>query len=130
MAIDFDQERSDNPLERMAGGFDLRGSLSKLLSDQERLIINNPGYPEGDQQLTVGAAVVRLTVPSNAISAVIEVFTNSLRYTLTGRVPTAAIGHSADDTAILTLLGRPALQQFQAIREGAGDATIFVTYFS
>lgn len=80
--------------------------------------------------LTVGAAAVALaSPPARAVAAKITVHAQPIRYTRDTTTPTAALGHYATNTNRLLLIGQEEIRGFKAIREGATDATLTVSYY-
>jgi hypothetical protein len=100
-----------------------------LVPHEVRFAINNPGDPIAEQSLVVSNVVVTLTVPDLAIGCLIQVQTAPIRWTAAGTQPAAATGFHADALSTILLQGRPAMKQWQAIREGAADGAVFVEYF-
>lgn len=60
--------------------------------------------------------------------AVITVEDQDLRYTYDGTAPTATAGHLASAAAIITIVGYANIAAFRAIRTGAANSEINVTY--
>lgn len=60
--------------------------------------------------------------------ATITVETNPIRFTLDGSAPTASLGHLASAGDIIELQSAEEVREFQAIRQGAADATLMVTF--
>ena len=80
--------------------------------------------------LSIGAAVVRLTVPPDAQAGEIYVRTASIVFTRDGTDPTATQGFQADASDIIMLNSRNELEKFEAIRQGGVSATGDVEYFT
>ena len=80
--------------------------------------------------LTIGATVVALTVPAAAMVAEIYVRTAAIVFARGGTDPTATQGFQANPTDIILLNSRSELDRFEAIRQGAVDATVDVEYFT
>jgi hypothetical protein len=89
--------------------------------------VTSPQTPKSDQQLTVSTTSVGLTVPAGTTLAVAQVQAQPIRYRDPG-TPTATVGHRADANTTLVLCGG-SVGAFRAIREGATDATLQVTFY-
>ena len=101
------------------------------------------------ERLTVGAAAVGLTAASYTIAAtggasagndfginrreasyaLVQVLAQALNFTLDGTTPTAAIGYLAAANDLIHLNSAQEIRAFKAIRNGASDSTVEVTYF-
>lgn len=90
------------------------------------------------ESITVGAVAIGFTaallaaqpLPREVYFSVEDTGTSGMRYRLDGTDPTAALGHLLHDEDSVTLSGGPDLANFRAIRVGAVDITIQVTYFA
>lgn len=84
----------------------------------------------GRGRLTVSTtSVVLPSIPTTANCAFITVEAQPIRYTIDGTVPVAtSLGHLAIAAGVIELLSRDALMKFQAIRDGATDAVLEITY--
>lgn len=110
---------------------DPRARVGRLTPLDVKLQAFYQGQPVGDAMQVVSAAVVGLAnLPTDALSATIQVQTNPIRYTFAGGLPAAAVGQRADAGAILTITGRESLHGFQAIREGAADANLAIVFWA
>ena len=77
------------------------------------------------------AAIIGVaTLPLQAYLSVEDAGAAGMRYRVDGTDPTAAEGHLLYDGDDLTVAGRADLERFRAIRAGAGNVTIRVTYFA
>lgn len=93
----------------------------------------------GFEQLTVSNTAVGLTATKFAPNglqdlnlatyAVADVETNNIRYRDDGAAPTSTVGQPALAGAQIQLVGAQALRDFQAIRSGAVDATLEISYY-
>ena len=87
--------------------------------------------PTGEQNgLSVSTAIVTLTVPADAMCAEIYVRTASIVFKRTGTDPSATLGFQANPGDIIMLNSRAELDRFEAIRQGATDATLDIEYFT
>lgn len=86
--------------------------------------------PVGSQRLTVGAAVVGLTVPPLAVAAVCQAETATVRMTLDGTTPAAARGIRWTPGDLFRLEGFDTLRGARFVREGAADGVLEVIYFT
>ncbi len=78
---------------------------------------------------TAGLLTPTTTVPIPLEASVsVEAGATGLRYRVDGVDPTAAEGHLLQDEDTVTVSGRADLTRFRAIRTGAVDATLRVTY--
>lgn len=83
----------------------------------------------GHQTLTVGDAAVGLpSIPATATGALVTVEDGTIRATWDGTTPTSEIGHKYIDGDAFVIATRADLLRFQAIRRGAVDAVLQVTY--
>ena len=85
--------------------------------------------PKGYQQLTVSTTAVGLTIPSGATRAVVYVESQPVRWRDDGVAPTSTVGVPAVDTDAFELPSIQSVNQFQAIRSGASDATLNIVYY-
>lgn len=79
--------------------------------------------------IIVSTTVVNLGTPrlsNNRATITVEI--NSIRYTVDGTPPTASFGHLANANDIIELESAHEVREFQAVRQGAVDATIMVSY--
>lgn len=90
----------------------------------------------GFETITVSTTSVGLTAskvyPSDGIAAkeaVVSVENASIRYRADGTDPTAAVGHPVASGQEIVLTGTANLAAFKAIRSGAADATLTVSYY-
>lgn len=110
---------------------DARANVGRFPVLATRLFEFLPGHPIKLQMLAGAVAAGSLTqVPDDALSAVVQVQDNPVRYTLDGTTPTAAVGHRAAVGDVLTITGHPTLKGFQFVNEGVGVANLAVTYFN
>lgn len=92
--------------------------------------------PFAYEDVTVSTVAVGFTAatyaptgyPAAAV-AVVTVDTAAIRYRADGSNPTAAVGHPAAASQELVVCGVKAIAAFRAIRSGASDATLRVTYY-
>jgi len=85
--------------------------------------------PLGYEQITVSTAVKTLTVPANAVRAVLVAEAQPLRYRLDATNPTASVGFLVAAGVPFELYGASTLAQFKAIRSGGSDAVLSVFYY-
>ena len=85
------------------------------------------GQSVGDQSLTVGVSAGALTVPANAIGAMITNGAEAIRIRWGAPAPTASIGHYLNPYSVLDLYTSD-LDRIKLIRV-SGDSVIHVTYF-
>ena len=79
--------------------------------------------------ITVSTTVVNLAGNRYGHNrAKITVETNPIRFSVDGSIPTASLGHLLSDGDILDLDSTQEIQEFRAIRQGAADATLMVTF--
>ena len=93
------------------------------------------------EQLTISTSVVPLTSTKYtagqtdqgsrrlARMAYVTVDSNPIRYTMDGTTPSASIGHAVAAAGGFWLEGESTIRNFKAIRSGASDAVINVSYF-
>lgn len=87
------------------------------------------------EQLTISTTAVSLTsatydpATGTAQSALVTVDTNPLRFRADGTNPTAAIGHNVTAGNSIEVCGISNIRNFRAIRSGAADAVINVSYY-
>lgn len=92
-------------------------------------------FPEGYRQLTVSGSVVELAdatggIPPGATMAVIGVESEPMRFRDDGDNPSATVGYLVASGETLELHSREAIKQFRAIRDGASDSTLNISYYS
>ena len=85
--------------------------------------------PAGYQQITVSTTAVGLTVPAGASRAVVVVEGQPLRYRDDKTDPTASVGMLVAAGTRFELDSRQSMLAFKAIRQGASDATLCVSYY-
>lgn len=87
--------------------------------------------PVGFQQLTVSTTSTALTVPTNAVFAVVIVATNAINARDDGTAPTATVGmpYGAGFPQAFTICGSAALSGTKLIRRGGSDAEVDVSYY-
>ena len=93
----------------------------------------------GFEQLTVSTTALGLTATKYAPNgqqdlnvatfAVADVETNPIRYRDDGVPPTSSVGQPASAGAQIQLVGVQAIRDFLAIRSGAADSTLEVSYY-
>jgi hypothetical protein len=90
------------------------------------------------EEITVSTSAVGLTAtkvnpggsdPEKARAAVIVVKSQPINFRVDGGDPTAGSGIGAVAGDQISVVGLSNLSQFKAIRSGASDATLCVTYF-
>lgn len=112
-------------------GTDLRARHGELTPMENRLRAAYPGVVVGGlHAVAIGNAATVLPRSDSAGSAVIQVQTAPIRFTVDGAMPTATAGVRADPGAIIVITGPQDLRSFQAIREGAVDAVLSVSYYA
>jgi hypothetical protein len=78
-----------------------------------------------------GTSATYAPEPSTAPTmAIVSVESNPIRFRIDGTNPTSSVGHAAVDTNYIQLCGTKDVTSFRAIRSGASDATIRVTYYT
>lgn len=87
------------------------------------------GDPIDSQALTVSTTVLALTVPGFAKGALVECQAEPVRWRVDGDSPTATVGHRLIAGERIQLGGIATIRGFRVLREGATDASLFVTYF-
>lgn len=85
------------------------------------------GQSVGDQSLTVGVSAGVLTVPADAIGAMITNGAEAIRIRWGNTPPTASVGHYLNPYSVLDLYTSD-LDRIKLIRV-SGDSVIHVTYF-
>lgn len=85
------------------------------------------GQSVGDQSLTVGVSAGALTVPTDAIGAMITNGAEAIRIRWGASPPTASVGHYLNPYSVLDLYTSD-LDRIKLIRV-SGDSVIHVTYF-
>lgn len=85
--------------------------------------------PLGYQQITVSTTAVALTVPANAVRAVLVVEDQPLRWRDDGTDPTASAGFLVKADVVFELHGTLSLNAFKAIRDDSSDAVLSVSYY-
>lgn len=85
--------------------------------------------PCGYQQLTVSTTAVALTLPPGAVRALITVESQPIRFRDDKIDPTASIGMPILAGTTFTLSSRLSSVQFRAIRSGASDAILSISYY-
>jgi hypothetical protein len=87
----------------------------------------------GYQQLTVAGSVVTLTIPTNAIRAIMVLESNlttiAIRYNEDGSVPSSGVGMPMFNGDAREVTMADNLTSFQAIQEGAGTHKLNITYY-
>lgn len=110
---------------------DPRANVGRPVPLDVRMIESLLGHPVGFQKLTVANQVKTLTLPDQAISALIIVTVTPIRFRLDTDQVSVAQGMRADPSDQLILTGRSSLQGFHVIREsGAVTAVLLATYFN
>ncbi len=128
MSVDMWNDSPDPPAS--GPGVDLRARYGGMEPLAVRIRDNLPGPCVGaNYAVGIGAAVTGLPRFDSATSAVIQVQTSAIRFTVDGAQPAAGLGHRADPGATITLTSYADLHSFLAIREGATDANLAVTYY-
>jgi hypothetical protein len=100
-------------------------------------LVEHPlGDPISYVAITVSTSAVGLTAANLDPAAgprpdavVISVEAQPIRYRVDGTDPTSTEGHPAVDGDVIVLRSHQALKQLRAIRSGATDATLRVTYY-
>lgn len=69
------------------------------------------------------------TFPDKRKAVIIVVSAQPISFRIDGTDPTSSVGIPAATGDIIKLFGEQTLKQFKAIRSGASDATLRVTYF-
>lgn len=105
------------------------GETFSELPTLERWEYDILGDPIRDEAITVSTTVVGLNPPDLAKGALVETQVQPIRWRVSGNDPSAAVGHRQAANERLQLGGIRTLRAFRAIREGAADATLFVSYF-
>lgn len=83
----------------------------------------------GFASYTISTAVLGLGAIRGSFNrAFITVETNAVRFTVDGTLPTASVGHLLSPGDTLDLESKDEVNEFQVIRQGAADATLFVTF--
>lgn len=87
----------------------------------------------GAEALTVGTTAVPLgntfgTLHFGAMAALITVEAQPIRWWSNGSVPTSSVGHLAAAGSVINLGSRHEVANFRAIRQGASDATLHISY--
>lgn len=94
--------------------------------------------PGAYEEVTVSTAAIGLTAltlnpggtyPDKIKGALIVVSAQPINFRIDGTDPTSAIGIPLVAGDILKIFGAQTLKQFKAIRSGASDAVLRVTYF-
>lgn len=109
---------------------DPRARVGRLTPLSQKMDGFYGGVPLGFQALAVDATVRRMTIPSDAHSATVQVQSAAIRYTFDGTTPSPGTGHRADPGTILQVSMWESLAGFQAVQEGAGAAALAITYWS
>ena len=82
-----------------------------------------------DQQITVSTVALALTVPTDAVLAVVTLEDNPIRYLSTG-TPTTSKGTLAKTSTVPVIcVGSNQLATFRMIRNGGSDSLVDVEYF-
>lgn len=91
--------------------------------------------PLDHESLVVSTVSIGLTAGTveqaagNAAIASITVEGDSIRFWLDGTAPTSGVGHEVAADGGFIICGLNSIKNFRAIRSGAGDATLRVSYF-
>lgn len=85
--------------------------------------------PRGYQQITVSTTAVGLTVPAGASRAIVVVEAQPIRYRDDGTDPTSSVGMLCQANLRFELESQASMLAFKAIRQGASDATLSVSYY-
>jgi len=92
--------------------------------------------PFAQEEITVSTVAVGLTTATyamtgwgNAQKAVIQVLTAGIRCRTDGTAPTSSTGFAESVGSSFELENEAEIVNFKAIRSGAGDAKIVVTYY-
>lgn len=94
--------------------------------------------PADYEELTISTAALGLTAakinpggtfPDKRKGVIIVVTAQPINFRIDGTDPTSTVGIPAAAGDIIKLFGEQTLKQFKAIRSGASDATLRVTYF-
>lgn len=109
---------------------DARSNLGQYPTYAVRALRHLRGDPCGFQMVNNPAVAVGLQVPDAALSAVVQVQDQPVRYQTTGNAPTAAVGHRGAPGDTVVLEGKPAMKLFQVINEGGLAANLAVSFFS
>lgn len=99
--------------------------MSEQVSAQPQL------NPMGYQQLTISTTATALTVPTNAMAALVVVRTNSIRWRDDGTAPTDSVGMPYGASSLpqtFVLYGAASLANWRGIRISA-DAEVNVSYY-
>ena len=83
--------------------------------------------PKGYQQLTVSNSAVGLTVPTGALTALIQCEGAGVRWRDDGTDPTATVGSIIYQTVTLPYEGT--LSRFKVIRSTGADSIINIAYY-
>jgi hypothetical protein len=86
--------------------------------------------PVGDEPVTVSTDAVDLDPPDLADLAQVQVQDQPVRMRVAGAAPTASSGISWAAGEMFELAGLDTIRGALFIREGAADATLFVTYYA
>jgi hypothetical protein len=91
--------------------------------------------PLANESITVSTVAIGFTsgtiqqAAGNAHIASVTVETDSIRFWVDGTNPTSSVGHEIAADAGFLVCGLNSIINFRAIRSGAGDATLRVSYF-
>lgn len=90
------------------------------------------GVPLGFVQTADAVAAANLggQIPTDTMSATVQVQGGAIRYTFDGSAPTAARGHRADAGAVLQVGTLEAIRALQWIDEAGVPTTLAVTFWS
>lgn len=96
-----------------------------------------PGQPRpyAFETITVSTAAIGFTTATMQAGdlspglAVVTVESNPIRFRVDGTVPTSTVGHLSVAGDVLTVCGGSSVGRFSAIRQGASNATLTVTYY-
>lgn len=119
-----------NPLS-VGSGLDVRARFGELTPLPTKLANYYQGVNVGGfQMLTVTNAAQFLPRSSSAISALLQVQGEPIRWTIDGTTPTATVGFRVDPDTTLRVTGPQDLLAFQMIREAGVDAVVAINFFA
>lgn len=121
---------SPNPIS-VGEGEDTRSRYGHLTPLSVKLDNYYQGVSVGQlTMLTVTNAAQFLPRVDSAVSALLQVQTESIRWAVDGTTPTAAVGFEADPNTLMRITGPQDLRSFQMIRETGVDSIVAVTFFA
>lgn len=85
--------------------------------------------PKGFATLTVSTSAVPLVVPKGSVRAVITVEAEALRWRDDSTDPTATVGFLELAGSRFEIYGKEALLAFRAIRDGATDSVLTMSFY-